>query len=410
VAGGAANQIHYQTGAGATSFITAPTVSSTYLQWTGTAFAWTTSITSAGGSNTQVQYNSSGSLAGSANMVFDGTTITSAFSGPHNGTVGATTASTGAFTTLSASSTVSGAGFSNYLASPPAIGGTTAAAGSFTNLAYTGTLTGGTGVVNLGSGQFYKDASGNVGIGVSSPASQLHINKATGANALTVGNISNGAIYGCTSSGNPILGSYAGAQNIQFGYFSSGISTSFTEYGRFDTSGNLLVSTTSNVLGGTASHVAVVYNGGTQWGIALKDGSNNSSNVAIAFVNTANSVVGYIQATNTATTYNTSSDYRLKENVEPMQNALNVIQQLKPVTYKWKSDGSNGQGFIAHELEAVVPDCVTGEKDAVDADGKPVYQGIDTSFLVATLTAAIQELNAKVDAQAAEIKALKGVA
>jgi squalene cyclase len=53
---------------------------------------------------------------------------------------------------------------------------------------------------------------------------------------------------------------------------------------------------------------------------------------------------------------------------------------------------------------------VTGEKDAVDADGKPVYQGIDTSFLVATLTAAIQELNAKVDAQAAEIAALKGQA
>ena len=93
-----------------------------------------------------------------------------------------------------------------------------------------------------------------------------------------------------------------------------------------------------------------------------------------------------------------------------MQNALNVVQQLKPVTYNWKADGSEGQGFIAHELQAVVPDCVTGEKDAVDAEGKPVYQGIDTSFLVATLTAAIQELNAKVEAQAAEIQALKGVA
>ena len=63
----------------------------------------------------------------------------------------------------------------------------------------------------------------------------------------------------------------------------------------------------------------------------------------------------------------------------------------------FRSDGSDGQGFIAHELQAVVPECVTGEKDAVDADGKPVYQGIDTSFLVATLTAAIQELKAEVD-------------
>ena len=75
-------------------------------------------------------------------MVFDGTTITSAFSGPHNGTVGATTASTGAFTTLSASSTVSGTGFSTYLASPPAIGGTTAAAGSFTTLSASSTVSG----------------------------------------------------------------------------------------------------------------------------------------------------------------------------------------------------------------------------------------------------------------------------
>ena len=88
---------------------------------------------SPGGSTTQVQYNNAGAFAGSANMTFDGTTLTAAgFSGPHNGTVGATTASTGAFTTLSASSTVSGTGFSTYLASPPAIGGTAPAAGTFT--------------------------------------------------------------------------------------------------------------------------------------------------------------------------------------------------------------------------------------------------------------------------------------
>jgi hypothetical protein len=102
-------------------------------------------------------------------------------------TIGATTPSTGVFTTLSASGaftvsgvltasgTVSGTGFSTYLASPPAIGGTTAAAGSFTALSYSTTLTGGTGVVNLGSGQFYKDASGNVGIGTSSPGYILDV-------------------------------------------------------------------------------------------------------------------------------------------------------------------------------------------------------------------------------------------
>ena len=90
-----------------------------------------------------------------------------------------------------------------------------------------------------------------------------------------------------------------------------------------------------------------------------------------------------------------------------MTGALAKVTQLKPVTYKWKSSGEDGQGFIAHELQAIVPDCVTGEKDAVDADGNPKYQGIDVSFLVATLTAAIQELAAKNDALTARIVALE---
>jgi hypothetical protein len=81
-----------------------------------------------------------------------------------------------------------------------------------------------------------------------------------------------------------------------------------------------------------------------------------------------------------------------------MIGALAKVSALKPCTFKWKSDGSEGQGFIAHELQEVCPDAVTGEKDAVDADGNPQYQGIDTSFLVATLTAAIQELTARVQA------------
>jgi hypothetical protein len=81
------------------------------------------------------------------------------------------------------------------------------------------------------------------------------------------------------------------------------------------------------------------------------------------------------------------------------------VAALKPVTYKWKADGFYGQGFIAHELQSVVPDCVVGEKDAVDENGDPSYQGIDTSFLVATLTAAIQELTAKVTALEAKVGA-----
>jgi hypothetical protein len=77
------------------------------------------------------------------------------------------------------------------------------------------------------------------------------------------------------------------------------------------------------------------------------------------------------------------------------------------VTYTWKIDGSDGQGFIAHELAEVVPDCVSGEKDAVNEDGSIKPQGIDTSFLVATLTAAIQEQQAIIQSQADTITAME---
>ena len=116
-----------------------------------------------------------------------------------------------------------------------------------------------------------------------------------------------------------------------------------------------------------------------------------------------------------------------------MQGALSLISQLKPCTYDWKQEcgGGVGQGFIAHEIAEVVPDCVSGEKDAVgeqqyvvtpavkDEEGRviteavmgtriaPVYQGIDTSFLVATLTAAIQEQQALITQLQADVAELK---
>ena len=106
--------------------------------------------------------------------------------------------------------------------------------------------------------------------------------------------------------------------------------------------------------------------------------------------------VGSISVSTTATAYNTSSDYRLKENIAPMQNALTKIDLLKPVTFRWKTAQIESQGFIAHELQDVFPEAVSGKKDAVDKDGNPEYQAIDTSFIIATLTKAVQELSAKV--------------
>ena len=91
-----------------------------------------------------------------------------------------------------------------------------------------------------------------------------------------------------------------------------------------------------------------------------------------------------------------------------MTGALDKITKLKPVTYTWKANGTNGQGFIAHELQEYFPDAVSGEKDAVNEDGKPVYQGVDTSFLVATLTTAIQEQQTIINDLKARIETLEG--
>jgi hypothetical protein len=142
--------------------------------------------------------------------------------------------------------------------------------------------------------------------------------------------------------------------------------------------------------------------------LAMSRGGDAGAMVNFYATNSTTTPIGNIYNTGgTNTQYNTSSDYRLKENITPMTGGLDKLSALKPVNWNWKSTGADGQGFIAHELAEVCPHAVSGEKDEVDADGNPVYQGVDTSYLVATLTAALQELKTIVDAQAAEIAELK---
>ena len=103
---------------------------------------------------------------------------------------------------------------------------------------------------------------------------------------------------------------------------------------------------------------------------------------------------GYITVSNFATAYNTSSDYRLKENIKPIDNSVERLMSLKPCNFNFISEDEDKvvmDGFIAHEAKDIVPEAVTGIKDAVDEKGNPMYQGIDQSKLVPLLTAALQE-------------------
>jgi hypothetical protein len=127
-------------------------------------------------------------------------------------------------------------------------------------------------------------------------------------------------------------------------------------------------------------------------------GASGTRYLAYFGVNTTFSNIGAITSNGTTTSFVTTSDYRLKENVAPMVGALETVAKLKPVTYRWKESGIEDNGFIAHELQEVLPNAVVGEKDAVNEDGSIDAQAIDTSFLVATLTAAIQELKSEFDA------------
>ena len=126
-----------------------------------------------------------------------------------------------------------------------------------------------------------------------------------------------------------------------------------------------------------------------------------SSWTAIEFLNThghTGQQIGSIKLTENATAFNTSSDYRLKENVDYTWDATTRLKQLKPARFNWISDSTNTliDGFLAHEVSSIVPEAISGDKDAVDEDGNRDLQGIDQSKLVPLLVKAIQELEARI--------------
>lgn len=132
--------------------------------------------------------------------------------------------------------------------------------------------------------------------------------------------------------------------------------------------------------------------------ITMFQAANNSSGLTyfIAFREPDGTLRGSITGNQYAAQYNTSSDYRLKEDIQAVPNATARTLALKPCNFQWIGSSERTDGFIAHELAEQVPEAVAGAKDAVDADGNPEYQGIDQSKLVPLLVKTIQELEARI--------------
>jgi hypothetical protein len=277
------------------------------------------------------------------------------------------------------------------------------------------------------------DATGNVGIGTSSPTTKLQVEQSTTGDAFKVARGGNYIVMGGSGSGTQYIKGYEGV--VAFGNEFAGVTTFLTnnaERMRIDSSGNVGIGTSSpgiklQVVGnGSFSDTLQVFNtpSTSAHGILFRNTFNTGGSIFSTGAATTNDFVlwvggsgtqGGITGNGAGINYSSASDYRLKQNIAPMTGALAKVALLKPCTYTWKFDGSDGQGFIAHELDEVFPDAVTGEKDAVetytDEDGneqtriKP--QGVDTSFLVATLTAAIQEQQAIIADLKARIEALE---
>jgi hypothetical protein len=182
--------------------------------------------------------------------------------------------------------------------------------------------------------------------------------------------------------------------------------------------GSIFVGTTSSPLSGNPPKLAILAPTGTD-AVNIKhlaNGSNsinlwqtgNDEHAAIAFFKgNTQSYIGGIRVSTTAVAYNTTSDYRLKENVVPLKDGLSRLMQLKPVQYNWKINNTKDEGFLAHELQSVFPYAVSGYKDEVDDKGAIKPQAVDYGRITPLLVKAIQELQTTVEELKAKIKVLE---
>lgn len=267
------------------------------------------------------------------------------------------------------------------------------------------------------------DSSGNVGVGSTSPASlgsgftEVMISGATEGAGLqlqdTDGNVKAG-IFTSDSSNTATLRTITN-HPLTF-------RTNNTEGMRITNAGVVAINNTTGVFSDFSlgklhvindeanKYAAAFYHAGNnanRKGVLIAAGQFTGSGTLIEFADGDGNGIGTVTFSGSTTAYNTSSDYRLKENVVDIDGAISRIKQLAPKRFNFIGVERTVDGFLAHEAQTVVPEAVTGTHDEVDSDGNPEYQGIDQSKLVPLLTAALQEAIAKIETLETKVAALE---